>query len=504
MDWRDESVATDTAPTAPPTLDSLVPSPSFIIATIVYHFELWNSGNAFTQDIRANLLDGESTPTTYIETRHVGDGSKKLDTKSSNGDAPKKFKTSVLKKLDTKSRDGDALYLDTKSFDGDAPKPIIGKHVQLFNVPFYPCVAYGESCFNTNSNTNNVMANGTKLATKSIGATLQNHPVHGQLPRGSYRSPCQYLARCLGPYLLHFGSYSLPCHRFVDNIDTSCWKFPDTDCNCRPITRLTTNSQVPLPTQRSCTASVSPKHNLDTIFGSDIHVGDVQHNTSRGEHQWILACNDDRDGNFWNVKCISIHRNPASHHCCNWTGATHNAITASSIGETTFENGETAFGQFDWVVEDDFVSYATYICCSRLFGTPSWQYFKVMAKRQKKLVRTTNHAKLRFFKATHHDKYRSKKPQDYAQAVQLNERNSNNKWQDTTDLEMSQLHEHQVFNDKCHQDNMEPPDGYMKTQATVETSSFTSELAAACICAKWIVDTRLTLCYLGIPIRSNL
>ena len=123
IDWRNESVATDTVPAAPPPIGSLVPSVIRIIIPIVPRFGLCNSGNDSTQGIRADLLDGESIPTSYIETRHVGDGSKKLDTKSSESrhfgaTIVKKLKTSVFKKLDTGSTSAQ-FFIGTESLVAD-------------------------------------------------------------------------------------------------------------------------------------------------------------------------------------------------------------------------------------------------------------------------------------------------------------------------------------------------------------------------------------------------
>ena len=51
--------------------------------------------------------------------------------------------------------------------------------------------------------------------------------------------------------------------------------------------------------------------------------------------------------------------------------------------------------------------------------------------------------------------------------------------------------------------NQTPIDWYSKKQATVETATYGSEMVAARTCVEQIIDLRLTLRYLGVPIREK-
>jgi hypothetical protein len=51
--------------------------------------------------------------------------------------------------------------------------------------------------------------------------------------------------------------------------------------------------------------------------------------------------------------------------------------------------------------------------------------------------------------------------------------------------------------------NQTPMDWYLKKQATVETATFGSEFIAARTTINQIVDLRMMLCYLGIPIQEK-
>ena len=71
-----------------------------------------------------------------------------------------------------------------------------------------------------------------------------------------------------------------------------------------------------------------------------------------------------------------------------------------------------------------------------------------------------NQAKLRSYRTAPRYKYGYKVPQDYNHAVELDKRNGNTKWQDSTALEMSQLHEYKTFKDLGK--GGKPPEGHRK------------------------------------------
>ena len=54
-----------------------------------------------------------------------------------------------------------------------------------------------------------------------------------------------------------------------------------------------------------------------------------------------------------------------------------------------------------------------------------------------------------------------------------------------------------------HMINKTPFDWFSKKQATVETATYGSEFVAARTCTEQIIDIRLTLRYLGVPIRDK-
>jgi len=71
-----------------------------------------------------------------------------------------------------------------------------------------------------------------------------------------------------------------------------------------------------------------------------------------------------------------------------------------------------------------------------------------------------NQAKLRSYRMAPCYKYGYEVPRDYNHAVKLDKHNGNTKWQDSTALEMSQLHEYKTFKDLGK--GGKPPEDYRK------------------------------------------
>ena len=82
-----------------------------------------------------------------------------------------------------------------------------------------------------------------------------------------------------------------------------------------------------------------------------------------------------------------------------------------------------------------------------------------IARRQSKLLRLANQAKLRSFRLTPKYKYDYEVPCNYKHAQQIDLGNGNTKWESATHLEMNQLDDYNTFIN--HSAN-KPPDGYKK------------------------------------------
>jgi hypothetical protein len=84
-----------------------------------------------------------------------------------------------------------------------------------------------------------------------------------------------------------------------------------------------------------------------------------------------------------------------------------------------------------------------------LLNTAEWKQFKRIAGlSNKKLERMVHLAKLRSYRRDSFWKFGVLVPQTHAQAIKLDKKNNNTKWQDAEATEMGQLLEYQTFIDK--------------------------------------------------------
>ena len=75
-----------------------------------------------------------------------------------------------------------------------------------------------------------------------------------------------------------------------------------------------------------------------------------------------------------------------------------------------------------------------------------------------------NQAKLKSFCCTPIYQYGYEVPRTYQEALEIDKRNGNTKWQDAIKLEMIQLDEYNTFKDLGHKNTARVPGGYKKIQ----------------------------------------
>ena len=112
--------------------------------------------------------------------------------------------------------------------------------------------------------------------------------------------------------------------------------------------------------------------------------------------------------------------------------------------------------------KDDPVTCAIYARENGLLDTPGWKQFKKIAKRKNVFTRMVIQAKLRSFNTAPRYKNGFEVPRTYEQAVRLDEKNNNTKWQDAAALERQQINEYNAFIDKGHHTKTAAPSGYKK------------------------------------------
>ena len=125
-----------------------------------------------------------------------------------------------------------------------------------------------------------------------------------------------------------------------------------------------------------------------------------------------------------------------------------------------WENGEVTPEPLSIIGKDDPATCAQHADEQGLLDLPGWKQFRRLAKNRKKLLRMVNQAKLKSFRTAPRYKYGYEVPRDYAHAVELDKRNGNTLWQDSTVLELDQIDSYNAFRDLGK--NGKPPEGCKK------------------------------------------
>ena len=109
---------------------------------------------------------------------------------------------------------------------------------------------------------------------------------------------------------------------------------------------------------------------------------------------------------------------------------------------------------------DDPVSVAMYALKNNLLDTEGFKRCRPYVKNAKKFGRMINQTRLKNYRRRPVYKYGYQVPRDHEEAVFIDEKNGNTKWQDSESLEKSQLHEYDTFKDLGK--GAAVPEGYQK------------------------------------------
>lgn len=164
---------------------------------------------------------------------------------------------------------------------------------------------------------------------------------------------------------------------------------------------------------------------------------------------------DQEQETLWRFKRIIGHQGPLDSQHPEYKGSSYNV-------QVEWENGEITFEPLKTIAADDPVTCAIYARDKGLLDTDGWKRFRRDAKRDKKLQRMINQAKLRSFRTAPVYKYGFEIPRDYEHAKRIDAKNGNTRWQDATILEVTQLFEYRTFIDKGHIRVAIIPKGYRK------------------------------------------
>ena len=150
---------------------------------------------------------------------------------------------------------------------------------------------------------------------------------------------------------------------------------------------------------------------------------------------------DETEEGLWRFKSITGHQGPLSKSDKAYNGSRFNVLVH-------WENGESTYEPLHIIAADDPISCAIYAKENNLLEEEGWKRFKRLAKRQKKLVRLMNQAKLQSFRTKPVYMFGHLVPRNHDQALQLDEKNGNTRWRDAEKLELKQIMEYKTFIDK--------------------------------------------------------
>ena len=162
---------------------------------------------------------------------------------------------------------------------------------------------------------------------------------------------------------------------------------------------------------------------------------------------------DETEEGLWKFKSITAHQGPLLPSHPAYKGSKYNVLVNWETGESTFEPLAT-------IAADDPITCAIYAKENNLLGLDGWKQFNRIANRQKKLIRAANQAKLKSFRTTLVYKFGYLVPRNHDQAVEIDRKNGNTRWQDAELTETSSLDEYDTFIDKGK--DYTPPGGYKK------------------------------------------
>lgn len=210
-------------------------------------------------------------------------------------------------------------------------------------------------------------------------------------------------------------------------------------------------------TQQACVVRAIERHNSNLEDDPDrkqfmlsINKGQYEDIMSYSEILSHIEYSGDR---VWRFKTIVGHSGPIHPTHADYKGSAWNVSIEWDTGETTQEALTT-------IATDDPVACAIYAESKSLLDTEGWKRFRTVSRRQKKLFRRANLARLRSFRVTPKFMYGFEIPRDYRHAVELDRINGNTKWQDAVKMELVQLGEYRTFKDIGR--GTPPPDGYKK------------------------------------------
>eukprot|EP00934_Nitzschia_sp_Nitz4_P007134 Nitzschia sp. Nitz4//scaffold846_size1981//130//1963//NITZ4_009307-RA/size1981-snap-gene-0.4-mRNA-1//1//CDS//3329559005//7124//frame0 len=216
-------------------------------------------------------------------------------------------------------------------------------------------------------------------------------------------------------------------------------------------------------------------------------------------HEFAMALEEElEDDGVFKFRAIRSHQGPLSKTDPEWRGSNWNLLIE-------WENGEITAEPLSFFAKEDPVSCAIYGKQAGLLELPGWKRFQRLAKREVKLARMLNQAKLRSARTSPIFMFGFQVPRNHREAVELDAKNGNTKWQDAEKLELQQLYEYSTFRDMGHKSRTGVPSGYKQIRVHfVYATKHDGRFKARLVAGGHLTDTPLQSVYSGVVSTRNL
>ena len=161
----------------------------------------------------------------------------------------------------------------------------------------------------------------------------------------------------------------------------------------------------------------------------------------------------DQENIVWKFRRIVAHQGPLHPHSKDYKGSRWNV-------SVEWENGEITWELLSTLAKDDPVTCTIYAEEHNLLEEDGWKKLRHIAKRQKKLLRMVKQAKLRSYRTAPKYKFGYQVPRDYKEAIALDTKFGNSRWQDAVDLELEMILAYKTFKNIGYKALV--PNGYKK------------------------------------------
>jgi hypothetical protein len=152
-----------------------------------------------------------------------------------------------------------------------------------------------------------------------------------------------------------------------------------------------------------------------------------------------LINDDDAQNGMWKFREILSHQGPLTTTDPGYKGSRWNVHVLWETGEITIEPLKN--------VHHEKALCGIYARKHNLLGEKGWTQFRRHARREQKLLRMANQAKLHSFRTAPIYMFGHQVPRNHSQAVEMDEQNGNTKWQDAEEVELNAVLGYGVFND---------------------------------------------------------